>query len=110
MGTNDFDFSLQAQVTKLELCVLNLQREKAELMTEITELKVKNDQMEYEFEQTRLKFQEEIQRVDARRKEINSKYQEIEYRLSKQIELHGDFSLINKENKALNDINTSLEK
>ena len=79
-------------------------------MTEKTELKVKNDQMEYEFEQTRLKFQEEIQRVDARRKEINSKYQEIEYRLSKQIELHGDFSLINKENKALNDINTSLEK
>ena len=79
-------------------------------MTEKTELKVKNDQMEYEFEQTRLKFQEEIQRVDARRKEINSKYQEIEYRLNKQIELHGDFSLINKENKALNDINTSLEK
>ena len=30
--------------------------------------------------------------------------------MAKQIELHGDFDLINKENKALNNINNGLEK
>ena len=44
------------------------------------------------------------------RRDINSKYEGVSYRLQKQIELHGDYDLINKENKALNDINTGLEK
>ena len=79
-------------------------------MTDMTELRVKYDLIEYELDQNRYKHKEELRKVDARRKEINSKYHEIEYRLNKQIELHGDFDLINKENKALNDINTSLEK
>lgn len=66
--------------------------------------------MEHEAEQTRLKFHDEVKRVDAQRREINSKYQEVDYKLSKQLELHGDFDLINKENQALNNINKGLEK
>ena len=79
-------------------------------MTEMTELRVKYDLIKYELDQNRYKHEEELRKVDAQRKEINSKYREIEYRLQKQIELHEDFNLIEKENKALNDINTSLGK
>lgn len=89
---------------------LNLQKDKTELKMEITELKAKNDLFEHEAQQTRLKLQEEVKRVDTQRREMNSMYQEVKYRLEKQIELHGDFNLINKENKALNNINMSLEK
>ena len=81
-----------------------------ELQTLITELKAKNDVMEHEALSTRNKFIEEVQRVEAQRREITSKFQASEYRLAKQIELHGDFDLINKENKALNNINSGLEK
>ena len=67
-----------------------------ELQTLITELKAKNDVMEHEALSTRNKFIEEVQRVEAQRREITSKFQGSEYRLAKQIELHGDFDLINK--------------
>lgn len=44
------------------------------------------------------------------RREINFKYNELQYSYSKQIELHGDYNLVNKENSALSGIVTSLEK
>ena len=64
----------------------------------MTELKAKNDAMEHEIITNQNKFIEEVKRVEAQRREISSKFQECEYRLNKQIELHGDFDLINKEN------------
>ena len=91
-------WSFQGQISSLQTANINLRKEKTELQTELTELKAKNDAMEHEMITTRNKFIEEVKRVEGQRREINSKLQESEYRLSKQIELHGDFDLINKEN------------
>ena len=54
--------------------------------------------MEHEAEQTKNKFRDQVQIKDVQLQKVNSKYLEIDYRLNKQIELHGDFHLIDKEN------------
>lgn len=101
---------MQQQVLALQTKNLKLKKEKTELITEMNEFKAKLEDVEYAAHQSRLKILEEVQRVDAQRREINSKYQELEYRYKKQIEVHGDYDLIDKENSALNKINRGLEK
>ena len=51
-------FSLQNEISKLKTRNLTLQTEKTELRTEMTELKAKNDFMEDEADQNRMKFRE----------------------------------------------------
>ena len=58
------EWSLQKEIAALQVKNLNLQREKAEVRTEIAEIKTKNDLMEHEAFQNRTLFQKELQRVE----------------------------------------------